>query len=72
MKLDPFKGKSVVVTGGNSGMGRAIAQAFVASGARVIVGDIGGEPLPDVIYRQTDVSQPQQVRETVDGAFLAA
>jgi NAD(P)-dependent dehydrogenase (short-subunit alcohol dehydrogenase family) len=66
MNLDAIKGKSVVVTGGNSGMGRAIAQAFVADGARVLVGDVGGEPLPDVIYRKTDVSQPQQVRELIE------
>lgn len=66
MNIEEFKGKSVVVTGGNSGMGRAIAQAFVASGARVLVGDVGGEPLPQVLYRQTDVSQPQQVRELIE------
>lgn len=66
MKLDDLKDKSVVVTGGNSGMGRAIAQGFLASGARVVVGDVGGEPLPQVLYRRTDVSQPEQVRELLD------
>lgn len=66
MKFDDFKDKSVVVTGGNSGMGRAIAAAFVASGARVLVGDVGGQPLPDVLYRETDVSQPGQVRELIE------
>ena len=66
MKFDDLTGKSVVVTGGNSGMGRAIAQAFVASGARVVVGDVGGEPLPEVLYRETDVSQPRQVCELVE------
>lgn len=65
MTLDDLKGKSVVVTGGNSGMGRAIAQAFVASGANVVVGDVGGDPLPQVFYHQTDVSQPNQVRELI-------
>jgi NAD(P)-dependent dehydrogenase (short-subunit alcohol dehydrogenase family) len=68
VKLDDLKGKSVVVTGGNSGMGRAIAQAFVANGARVVVGDVGGEPPPQVLYRQTDVSQSQQVRELIEFA----
>lgn len=61
-----FKDKSVVVTGGNSGMGRAIAQAFIASGARVVVGDVGGEPLPQALYRETDVSQARQVRDLID------
>jgi NAD(P)-dependent dehydrogenase (short-subunit alcohol dehydrogenase family) len=66
MKPDNFTGASVVITGGNSGMGRAIAQAFVSSGARVVVGDVSGEPPPGVIYRETDVSQPQSVRELIE------
>jgi NAD(P)-dependent dehydrogenase (short-subunit alcohol dehydrogenase family) len=32
-----FEGKSVLVTGGNSGIGYATAKAFVAEGARVII-----------------------------------
>lgn len=66
MSPENFRGKSVVVTGGNSGMGRAIARAFIAGGARVVVGDVSGEPLPDVTYRETDVSQPQQMRELIN------
>jgi NAD(P)-dependent dehydrogenase (short-subunit alcohol dehydrogenase family) len=66
MNVENFRGKSVVVTGGNSGMGRAIAQAFVASGAQVVVGDVMGEPPPDVTYQETDVSQPRQVRALID------
>jgi NAD(P)-dependent dehydrogenase (short-subunit alcohol dehydrogenase family) len=70
MSRDEFSGKSVVITGGNSGMGRAIAQAFAAGGASVIVGDVGGEPLPNVLYRRTDVSQPLQVRELIELAVI--
>lgn len=66
MSLDGLQGKSVVVTGGNSGMGRALAQAFAVNGANVVVGDVSGEPLENVLYRQTDVSQPDQVRELID------
>ena len=37
-------GKSVVVTGGASGIGRALAERFAAEGARgVTVADINGE-----------------------------
>lgn len=36
-----FHGKSIVVTGAGSGIGRAAAQLFAAEGARVVVADIG-------------------------------
>jgi NAD(P)-dependent dehydrogenase (short-subunit alcohol dehydrogenase family) len=37
-------GKSIVVTGGSSGLGRAMALRFAAEGADVIVGDVREEP----------------------------
>jgi glucose 1-dehydrogenase len=37
-------GKSIVVTGGSSGLGRAMALRFAAEGADVVVGDVQEEP----------------------------
>jgi NAD(P)-dependent dehydrogenase (short-subunit alcohol dehydrogenase family) len=38
-----FEGRGVVVTGAAQGMGRAIAEAFVAEGARVVLSDLNEE-----------------------------
>jgi len=73
MQDEDLKDKVAVVTGGNSGMGRAIALGFGARGAKVVVGDLGAGPAPGaddeaqptMLYRQTDVSNPQDVRELI-------
>ena len=50
-------GKTAVVTGASSGIGRAIAMSFAAEGARVVIADLtsealeGGEPTVNLITR---------------------
>ena len=44
MKDVDFSGSTVVVTGGACGIGRAIAEAFAAAGARVAVLDVKQRP----------------------------
>jgi NAD(P)-dependent dehydrogenase (short-subunit alcohol dehydrogenase family) len=56
--MDRFIGKTVLVTGGNSGIGFAAAQAFAAQGARVVI--TGRDP-----------QALEQARDALGGTALA-
>ncbi|MGW7305708.1 SDR family NAD(P)-dependent oxidoreductase, partial [Streptomyces sp. NPDC054835] len=46
-----FTGRTVVVTGAGSGIGRATALAFAERGARVLVADLNAESAAEVTAR---------------------
>lgn len=71
-----FKEKTIVITGGGSGIGWAITRAFAREGGRVFVLEINAGPadekiaaegLSDIIScLETDVSQEKSVRTSVE------
>ncbi len=54
-------GKTVVVTGGASGIGAATVRRLREAGAEVWVADIAGDIDSGALYRRTDVSRPEEV-----------
>jgi NAD(P)-dependent dehydrogenase (short-subunit alcohol dehydrogenase family) len=79
-----FTDEVAIVTGGSSGIGRAVVLAFAEAGATVITADIQAEPrgshhttptheaasdLPGTVeFRETDVTSPGDVRDLVTHA----
>src|SRR5690349_4971410 len=53
--------RSVLVTGGNRGIGKAIAEAFVAEGDQVAVTYRSGEPPEGFLGVRCDVTVPEDV-----------
>ena len=70
MTLD-FTGRTVLVTGGTRGIGRAIAQAFMDAGATVFV--CGRRPPEEPVgsFVAADVRSLDDVQATVDAAVEA-
>lgn len=72
-----LKGKSALITGAGSGMGRLAAQMFAREGAQVVAADVTEGPLAETVSSveaeggsilgvPTDVTNPKSVRETVE------
>lgn len=66
-----LQGKVAIITGGVSGLGKAIAQRFSAEGAKVVIADIQEENGQEVVnsldgyFIKVDVSNPQAVEAMV-------
>ena len=77
--MDDLRGRVAVVTGGASGIGRALAERFGSEGMGVVLADVEAAPLRDAAARLrgagadvldvvTDVRDPAQVEALADRA----
>jgi 3-oxoacyl-[acyl-carrier protein] reductase len=68
-----LEGKTAIVTGAASGIGRACASALAAEGARLVLGDLDGDAAvsaanelgADCVGQTTDVTRPDDVQRLV-------
>jgi NAD(P)-dependent dehydrogenase (short-subunit alcohol dehydrogenase family) len=72
--MDDFNGKTVVVTGAASGIGRGIAVAFGGEGAHVVVADVDAAGLDETVLavREAGADVTTAVVDVRDGAQLEA
>jgi NAD(P)-dependent dehydrogenase (short-subunit alcohol dehydrogenase family) len=78
--MEQFRGRVAVVTGAASGIGRGMADAFVAAGMQVVLADVQQDALghaekelldagADVLAVPTDVADPDAVAGLRDAAL---
>jgi len=78
--MEELSGRTAVVTGAGSGLGRAMAERFAAEGMRLLLADIEAAPLEqlhdslsasgvDVVTQRVDVSLADDIDRLADLAF---
>src|SRR3989344_5466308 len=60
-----LKNKTAVITGGSSGIGKAIAQAFIKQGSKVIVFGMHKPDYP-VEFCKVDISKEEEIKKALD------
>lgn len=61
-----FVGRTFLVSGGTSGLGRATTLALLERGAKVVAADLKGEAPAGATFAPTDVTDSAQVQAAVD------
>ena len=78
--MDEFKGKSVIITGSASGIGKATAELFAAEGAKVCIADINeksGKEMEskinsigqEAMFVKTDVTKFEDIQKMINEAI---
>ena len=78
--MDPFKDRVAVITGGANGIGAAMARAFAARGAKLVLADLDAEALAraeqehrargsEVLAVETDVTKRDQMFALADATW---
>lgn len=61
-----LKNKVSIITGGNSGIGKAISLLFKKQGAKVIIADLKYNKIKNIDYVKTDISKEKDVKDLME------